>query len=209
MRKNGHSYTYISQKTGVSKSTLSGWLSAIPYIPNKMTIERIGKARAASAEWKAKRKIESFEKAGEEAKNEIGEITKRDLFMLGIGIYIGEGTKTNDSIRIINADPKIIRFAVKWFEQACGLSRKNFSLRLHLYPDNNTKRCIKFWSNSSGIPMSQFQKTYIDIRKDKKMFKRGKLLYGTAHLSIRSNGKKEFGVFLARKINAWIGEVLK
>ena len=129
--------------------------------------------------------------------------------MLGIGIYIGEGTKTNDSIRIINADPKIIRFAVKWFEQACGLSRKNFSLRLHLYPDNNTKRCIKFWSNSSGIPMSQFQKTYIDIRKDKKMFKRGKLLYGTAHLSIRSNGKKEFGVFLARKINAWIGEVLK
>ena len=209
LRKEGHSYNYISQQTGVSKSTLSGWLSGIPYTPNKITIERIGKARAASGRVKAKQKLDSIEKADAEAKNEIGEIKKRDLFMLGVGIYIGEGTKTNNIVRIINADPKIIKFAVKWFEEICGLSRDNFRIRLHLYPDNNIKKCIQFWSDISGIPLSQFQKTYIDIRKDKKMFKRGKLPYGTAHLSIKSNGKKEFGVFFSRKINGWIKEVLK
>ena len=209
LRREGYSYNYISEKTGVSKSTLSGWLSGIPYTPNKTTIERIGKARAASGHAKAQQKLISFENALVEAKKEIGEITKRDLFMLGIGIYVGEGTKTNDIIRVINADPKIIRFTVRWFEEICGLSRENFRIRLHLYPDNNIKKCINFWSNISGIPAGQFQKTYIDLRENKKMFKRGKLPYGTAHLSIRSNGKKEFGVFLARKINAWIGEVLK
>src|SRR3989338_5572381 len=109
LRKKGHSYNYISQQTGVSKSTLSGWLSSVPYTPNKITIERIGKARAASGRIKAKQKIESIEKAEAEAKNEIGEITKRDLFMLGIGIYIGEGAKTNNIIRVINANPKIIK----------------------------------------------------------------------------------------------------
>ena len=209
LRKEGHSYSYISQKTGMSKSTLSGWLFGIPYIPNQTTIDRIGKARAASGQVKAKIKIESIKKAEEEAKKEIGGLTKRDLFMLGIGIYIGEGAKTFDIVRVINADPKIIKFTVRWFEEVCGLSKKNFKMRLFLYPDNNIKQSVKFWSDVSGIPIDQFQKTHIDERKDKKIFKRGKLPHGTAHLNVISNGKKEFGVFLARKINAWIGEVLK
>ncbi len=209
LRKEGHSYGYISELTGMSKSTLSGWLHGVLYTPNKITVERIGKARAASSLVKAKIKIESTERAIEEAKKDIGGITKRDLFMLGIGIYTGEGTKTNDIVRVINADPKIIKFIVKWFKKIMGLQMENFRIRLHLYPDNNIKQCIKFWSVASGIPINQFQKTSIDERKNKKMLKRGKLPYGTAHLSIRSNGKKEFGVFLARKINAWMGEVLK
>ena len=209
LRKEGYSYNYISNKTRVSKSTLSGWLSGIPYTPNKTIIERIGKARAASGYAKAKQKLKSITDAGLEAKSEIGQLTKRYLFMLGIGIYTGEGAKTNGTVRVINADPKIIRFAVRWFKEACGLPKENFRIKLHLYPDNNIKECMKFWSNISGVPLQQFQKTYIDERKDKKIFKRGKLPYGTAHLSVRSNGKKEFGVFLARKINSWIEEVLK
>ena len=209
LRKEGYSYKYISEKTDIGKSTLSGWLSGIPYTPNKRTIERIGKARTASGFAKAKQKLKSIETAGREAKNDIGQLIKRDLFMLGIGIYIGEGSKTNDIVRVINADPKIIRFAVKWFEEVCGLPRENFRIRLHLYPDNDIRKSMGFWSNVSGIPIGQFQKTQIDLRKNKKILKKGKLPYGTAHLSVQSNGKKEFGVFLARKINAWIGEVLK
>lgn len=209
LRKDGYSYNYISSKTGVSKSTLSGWLAGVPYQPNQITIEKIGKARAASGHAKARQKLQSFESAERRAKSDIGKISKRDLFMIGIGIYIGEGTKTNDIVRVINADPKIIRFIIGWFEQVCGLVRENFRIRLHLYPDNNIENCIHFWSEISGIPVHQFQKTQIDLRENKKMSKRGKLPHGTAHLSIRSNGKKEFGVFLARRINAWIGEVLK
>ncbi|KKQ35848.1 MAG: hypothetical protein US50_C0004G0037 [Candidatus Nomurabacteria bacterium GW2011_GWB1_37_5] len=209
LRKAGHSYNYISEKAGISKSTLSGWLSKIPYKPNEETIDRIGKARAASGYAKSKMKLESIIKAEQEAVNDIGKITKRDLFMLGIGLYVGEGTKTHGIVRIINADPKIIKLAIKWFEKVCGLSRDNFRIRLHLYPDNNIKECIRFWSDFCGLPFGCFQKVQIDRRKDKKGFKRGKLPYGTAHLSVKSNGNKEFGVFLSRKINGWIKEVLK
>ncbi len=88
LREQGHSYSFISQKTGIPKSTLSGWLFNIPYVPNKITIQRIGKARAASGQVKSKIKIASIKRAEEEAKNDVGEITKRDLFMLGVGIYI-------------------------------------------------------------------------------------------------------------------------
>ena len=50
MRKAGYSYTYIKNKIGVSKSTLSSWLSKIVYIPNKETVNKIKQARNSAIE---------------------------------------------------------------------------------------------------------------------------------------------------------------
>src|SRR3989338_6939689 len=209
LREKGHSYQYIAKKIKVSKSTLSSWLSEIPYIPNEETIDRIGKARARAGQVKSQQKISSILNARDVARKDIGILSKRDIFMLGVGLYMGEGTKTQGIVRVINADPRIITFIIKWFKVVCGLQNENFKIRVHLYPDNNIEECLNFWSKTSTIPRTQFLKTQIDFRKDKKKFKRGKLPYGTAHLSVLSNGKKEFGVFLSRRINAWIEMVLK
>ncbi len=73
--------------------------------------------------------------------------------------------------------------------------------------DNDIKEALFYWSQAVGIPLAQFQQTQVDTRVGKKVSKRGKLPFGTAHLSIKSMGNKDFGVFLARKINAWIDEV--
>ncbi len=209
LRKSGFSYSYISEKVKITKGTLSAWLSNVPYVPNDEMILKMGKARTASGFAKHKLKLQSLDEANKQAKEDVGVLSRRDLFMLGLGLYIGEGTKTHNIVRVINANPKVMSFAVRWFKEVCGLKNSNFKLRLHVYPDNNINESIKFWSLATSIPENQFQKTYVDIRSGKKMFKRGKLPYGTAHLSIRSNGRREFGVFLARRINGWINEVLK
>ncbi len=209
LRKQGHSYNHILKYIPVSKSTLSYWLSDISYIPNKETVARIGKARAISGMAKSREKIKSIIAARQQAQKDIKYLSKRDLFMLGIGLYMGEGTKTHNITRIINADPRIIKFAIRWLKESCGLNTENLSLRIHLYPDNDIKKCLQFWSGTTNIPISQFQKTQIDRRRNKKMYKRGKLPYGTAHLTVKSNGIKEFGVFLFRRINGWLEEVLK
>lgn len=207
LRKSGFSYNYISNKIGVSKSTLSYWLVNIPYKPNEDTIARMGEGRLRSAIFKSEQKQKSITEAKKLAKEDIKNITDRDLFMLGIGIYIGEGAKTQNIIRIINADPNIINLSIKWFEEICGLEKNNFSLAIHLYLDNNIEESLHYWSKTTSIPIDQFGKTQIDQRLGKKISKRGKLPHGTAHLTIRSNGKKEFGVFLHRRIMAWINEV--
>ena len=209
LRREGHSYNYIAEKLKISKGTLSCWLCEIPYTPNKETLARIGKARIASNLAKHKIKLESFKQARGEAYKDRGEINNRDLFMLGVGLYIGEGSKTHDLVRVINANPKVIKLAIRWFKKIGGLTDSNFKIRLHLYPDNDTKKCIQHWSDETGLKSSQFHKVQIDLRQDKKMFKRGKVPYGTAHLSIVSNGEKRFGVYLARRINAWIDRVLE
>lgn len=208
LRRSGHSYNHISEMLGVSKSTLSGWLSDIPYTPNQETILRIGRALAASGAAKSRVKRESILSAKRKAREEIGKITPRDLHMIGLGLYIGEGMKSTQTTRFVNSNPAIVRFIIRWFLKVIGLRTENITIRLHLYPDSDEKGSLLFWSRTTNIPLSQFQKTQVDRRSDKKLKKAGKLPHGTAHVTIRSLGEKQFGVFLARRILGWSDVVL-
>jgi len=209
LRKNGYSYGDIMKKIKVSKSTLSYWLSSIKYIPNEEARLRISKARIAAITTKRNQRLNSIYDASITAKKDIGTLNKRDLFMMGLGIYIGEGTKTHNIVRIANSDPVIIKFMIKWFKEICGLGNENMMIRIHLYPDNNLEESENFWSKEVKLPRKNFFTSYIDTRKNKKKLKVGKSVHGTAHLCIKSSGKKEFGVLLSRKICAWINEVLR
>lgn len=209
LRKAGYSYTYIAQRTSVSKSTLSGWLASVSYKPNKETIDTIGKARTASGLAKSVLKLKSIDKARAEAKKEIGVFNNRDLFMLGIGLYIGEGSKSNNIVRITNSDYRVICLAIRWFSAAIGVPKSNFSIRIHMYPDGVEKDIINYWVKKTGIPLGQFKKSQVDYRIDKKVSRRGNLPYGTAHMTINSCGDKKFGVALFRKIEALSEEVFK
>ena len=204
LRKAGYSYSYIKRKIGVSKSTLCAWLSDLPYKRNQETIEVINRARLMSNEAKRAIKRKSLKEAGELALKDIGKFTKRDLFMLGIGLYIGEGSKTTNAIRVVNSDSKIIMTFIHWFKKIMNLQNINFSIRIHSYPDNNQEDTIIFWMKQTGLPRSAFLKTRIDTRTNKSKDNHGKLPYGTAHLTIRSAGHGNAGVFLLRKILAWI-----
>jgi len=208
LRHAGYSYSYIASKTGLSKSTLSDWLAAVPYSANKHTLDTIGKARATSGEAKTQVKQSSLFKARQEAENDIGILSKRDLFMFGIGLYLGEGSKTANVVRVVNSDVSVIRLAIAWFK-SLGVLRGQFGITLHLYPDSNVQKCLQFWSETTTIPLGQFAKPQIDRRKNKKANRAGKLPYGTAHLSVRSGGRKEFGVFFSRKILGWINSAMR
>jgi len=208
LRKQGYSYNYIVKHVPVAKSTLSDWLHDIPFTPNKYTLETIGKAHLASGAYKHNIRIKSLERAEKQARIDIGVLSKRDIMMLGLGIYIGEGSKTLNITRISNTDPRIIKLAIRWFDDSFGIRMKHLRLRLHIYPDSNEKECIEYWSDNTGIPKSQFFRSSIDARTNKRTSKKRKLPFGTAHLSVNSLGQEKFGVYIHRLIMAWINRVL-
>lgn len=208
MRKSGHSYNHIASKVGVSKSTLSVWLADVPYTPNPETVNRIGKARAASVEAKRRLKRETFERARQESQIDIRSVSARDLFMLGLGLYIGEGAKSPSATSFVNSNLAIMNLIIRWFTESIGLPKRNLRMRLHLYPDSDQEQSLEFWASQTGLSKDQFFRPVIDVRNDKKAIKSGKLPYGTAHLTVKSLGEKRFGVFLARKILAWSDRVL-
>jgi hypothetical protein len=153
--------------------------------------------------------MNSVLKADQYAKESIGVLSERDIFILGLGIYIGEGSKTGDCIRIANSDPRIIRFTMKWFKICFGLSDSNFKVRIHMYPDNNEDDVIEFWMKMLNIKKEAFYRSLFDNRLNKKRKNKNILPYGTAHLSIVSDGNKDIGTLLHRKILASIDSVLK
>ena len=62
----------------------------MPYSPHKEVVERISKARAVSRFKKHQNKMLSFVRAKLETEKEMGKISRRDLFLLGLGVYIGD-----------------------------------------------------------------------------------------------------------------------
>lgn len=204
LRKNGWSYNIISQRLGVSKSTLSDWLREIPYTPNETVARRVAAAPGKSAVVKNRKKLASIQEGKKLGAKDIGTLSERDLFMLGIGLYIGEGAKLYESVRMINSDPNVIRMTMKWFREICGLSTENFNVAMHLYPDTPEKAAMKYWSKLTGVPFSQFGKTQIDKREGKSENKKRKLPYGTVHVTIRSRGNPVHGRVLHRRIMGWI-----
>lgn len=208
LRKQGFSYSYIATETGLSKSTLSYHLNEIPYTPNGQTIHSVGIARARAGQTKTATKRATFINATKIAKRDIGTLTKRDLFMLGLGVYIGEGSKTQDIIRVVNMDYRVISLFIRWLG-GMGFTIDNFTIRIHLYPDSDIAKSEMYWHMKTGVPLCQFQKVYIDTRVGKDRKRNAKHPYGTAHVTVRSNGNKKQGVVFARRIGAWMEEVLR
>lgn len=205
-RREGYSYALISNKLGfvISKNTISDWVKDISYQPNQEVLERVNSALLKSVLYRHTQKLESIHRNTERAQAELGEISKRDLFMLGVGLYLGEGAKSYETIRMINADPDIIRLSILWFKEICGLSDENITITIHLYPDNDEHVYQKHWEKVTGLSAHQFHKFQVDRRENKSLKKRRKLPYGTAHLTIVSNGDSQKGVELHRRIMGWL-----
>ena len=203
LRDKGHSYGMIKEELGVSISTMSYWFSKRKYTPSVEALDRIKRGSSAFGIRRHNERVVNTNKTINEAINEIGKLTKRDIWMLGLGIYIGEGAKSIESVRIINSDPAVIKFSIQWFKQACGLTIENLIVSLFLYPDIDEQEAINYWCEVTGLPIENFRKTQYDRRKDKKIKMKNKSKYGTIQIRVRANNDPKKGVQLFRRISGW------
>lgn len=172
LRGKGYSYNQILRYITVSKDTLSRWCRDIKLTKRQKQklIERksLGQKKGSiiAAENKRKKRLELIEKIFDKSKKDIKTVSKRDQFIAGIALYAAEGDKTDGQGGFSNADPKIIKFMIAWFRKFCEIPKERFRGAIWLHEDRDEQKAKKFWSDLTGIPTSQFHKTY--IAKDKK-----------------------------------------
>ena len=198
LRDEGHSYKFIERKLGINRSTLSGWFKGRPFNPNQYTLDKIRNGPKVSAQKRIQHRIQNTQHAWDKAKQQVGTLTTRDLFMLGIGLYMGEGSKSVEIVRFSNADPNMIRTFITWMKNVFHLSNENFSLRIHSYPDINLNKVEQYWLSVTKLPQTALRRTIIDTRTTKVKEKIGKLPYGTAHITALAAGNSNYGVELFR-----------
>ena len=93
LRKEGMSYSEIKNRLSISKSTLSLWLRDLPLSDQRISElrdnnpKRIERYRNTMNQKREEKILQSYE----QAKHKLGKILKRDLFVGGIFLYMGEG----------------------------------------------------------------------------------------------------------------------
>ena len=106
--------------------------------------------------------------------------TKKDieLFNLGIGLFLGEGTKKNKfNVVLANSDPQILQLFLKFLRKICGVKERKIKAALNIFDDIDSKEAVNFWSKMTKIPMDRFNT--ITIRKSKGGTYKNKSRWGT------------------------------
>lgn len=184
----GLSYGEIKKKTGVSKGTLSFWLKGVVLKPEhrtKLYTKQIQTLSRGPQSQKERRKRE-IDKIVKSAKREIATPLSEQAFKLfGAALYWGEGSKGN-VFQITNSDPRLILFMVNWIEKIFLVKRGVLRARLNIYPQQNELEIKKFWSNLTGIPISNFGKSY--VKPLSSGYKKNNLYYGTIRIEVPRSG---------------------
>jgi hypothetical protein len=205
LRKKGLSIKAIEKKLNVSRSSVSLWVRNIKLTKeqleklylNKKTGGLKGSIIAAMNKIKKREKL--TKKLIEEGKKEVGKLSKRDRFILGIALYFAEGTKADKNVSFCNSDPKAIKFMVNWFTEFCQVPLEKFRCNIYLHDNLDEEKAKKYWSFLTKIPLSQFRKNYI-VKSKKKRFRKTVNPYGVFRITISD-------VNLHRKIMGWISGV--
>lgn len=208
LRDAGHSYKFIEKELGIRRGTLSGWFQGRPFNPNQYTLDKIRNGPKVSAERRIQARIERTQKVWKKAKLELGDLSPRDLLMLGIGLYMGEGSKTGNIIRFANSDPAMVKIFIAWSKRIFHLTDNNFTLRVHSYPDINIREIEKYWLSVTHLPKSCLRRAMIDTRSKVKE-KSGKLPYGTLHITVLAAGNSSHGVELFRLIQGYMKTIFE
>ncbi|HEY0979662.1 MAG TPA: hypothetical protein VGE23_02390, partial [Candidatus Paceibacterota bacterium] len=95
----------------------------------------------------------------EAGKKDVRTVSKRDVFMLGLGLYWGEGYKRgSQECALTNSDPAIIRIFLRWIDECYGVGMDRITARLtiNILYKEHVERIARKWSRETSIPLSQF-----------------------------------------------------
>ncbi len=207
LRKKGLSIKDIQKKLKISRSSASIWVRDVKLTKkqfNKLYLNRKTgalKGCIIAAKNKIKAREKSVKMLGEEGKKEVGRLSKRDEFIIGVALYFAEGEKRDGGVSFSNSDPRAIKFMVNWFRVFCKTPEEKFRCSLYIHDNLNEEEAKRFWSKLTGIPLHQFRKSYI-VKNNPNRFRKVKHKYGVLRVCMG-------GVVLHRKMMGWISGIFK
>ena len=190
LREEGLSINEICRRVHAAKSSVSLWVQDIKLTRAQ---EQELSSRGQKKEVIEKRRMTRLTRENmrrqiivDQARGEIREISKNNLFLMGICLYWDEGSKTRRSVvEFSNSDPRLIKVMKKFFKDICRIPDKKFRGHIHLHPHLNSHVAEKYWSRISGIPISQLFKTSQQHNRASQN-KKDSLPYGTFSIYVCS-----------------------
>ena len=110
------------------------------------------------------------------------------LYGIGIGLYWGEGTKSNKhSVRLGNTDPKLIKKFIDFLIVIYKIDTKKLKFGLQIFSDMSPKKAEEFWQKELNVSKNQFQKVIVTPSRGVGTY-RNKIKHGV--LTVYFNNRK-------------------
>jgi len=194
MRKRGQSIAAISETLSVSKSTVSVWCRNIALSESAMNkIAATGNIKATVAlmkysELKRKLRQEAEYESFNAGKTRLGNLSKRDIYCIGLGLYWGEGYKSgSQEFGFTNCDPQMILFYILWLRTVFNIKKSSLILRVSINQSHKFRVTAveEYWSKLLNIPLFQFSKTSLIKSQSKKIYSNNNSHMGTLRIKVR------------------------
>lgn len=204
-RKRGFSYSEIANLCGVSKGTVSNWLSKKAF-SKKVKQVNIARAAAGNArrikllnQAKGRERAKQTEAILKTARVEYKHYRHQPLFMTGLLVYASTGDATIRShIRLASTRIAPHRVIHRFAEQFLGMGRTDCHFWLLTSPHQTESVCIQHWNQALKLKPEQWYKNQIlDTQSSKPP-----LHFGVGNTIIGNT-------VLKQKLDLWIELALK
>ena len=186
LRRRGLSLKEIADKLGISKGSASVWCSDIKLSEKQIQnlhakmVRGSYSGRIIGANMQKEKKINKIRECSLKAKKDINGLRHKELFIAGLGLYWGEGSKKS-AVRFYNSDPEAIKFMMRWFRDVLKIEEDRFLMYININQIHNKrlKAVVRYWSEITNIPENQFRKPSLIKAKSKKTYSNFSNHYGT------------------------------
>ncbi|HEY7324083.1 MAG TPA: hypothetical protein VH520_04585 [Streptosporangiaceae bacterium] len=210
LRARGYSMLEIAAELGVSKSSVSLWTRDLPRV-GRISDEEIRYRKSANAKafWavESPRREMRRQAISDQAAAQIGQLTNREVLIVGAIAYWCEGTKNkpyrrDNRVIFVNSDPKLILFFLH-FLSVVGIERERIRCQVAIHESADVAGAQRFWQQLTGLPGEQFRRPVLKQHNPKTTRKNtGDSYHGCIAITV---GK---ATELYRQIEGWASAVM-
>ncbi|GDY44976.1 hypothetical protein SANT12839_058580 [Streptomyces antimycoticus] len=164
MRLQGMTYDRIQLELGCSKSSISLWVRDLPK-PDRPPRTREEASAIAKRGWEATLRQREIERQRTKlaAAREVGELTDRELFLVGVGLYWSEGAKSKphnptERATFINSDPDMIQLYLAWLS-LLGVEPERLRYRVMIHESAQVADAERYWAEAIGADVTALERT--------------------------------------------------
>ncbi|MEV6422930.1 hypothetical protein [Streptomyces sp. NPDC051662] len=202
LRLKGLTYDQIQVELGCSKSSISLWVRDLPKPERREPAEQAKLAARKRWDHELAVRDEQREKTKAAAAAEIGAMSDRELFLLGVGLYWAEGTKDKpydrrETVIFVNSDVGMIQVYLAWLD-LLGVRRDRVRYRVMIHESADAEAAEQYWADQVRADVSTFQKTTLKKHNPKTVRKNvGETYRGCLVVRVAQ------GAELYRRIEGW------
>lgn len=192
LRNQGKSIRDITKIIKVSKSTVSIWCNDI-FLSNlqkenlnKIDLVKLKKGSLIAGENRKKERINRVKYYQSIGIRKIGNLSKRELFLIGAALYWAEGDKKQRRVVFINSDPEMVLIFVNWLNVCLNIPKDRLYCRIEINQihQNRFLDIQNYWSNLTNIPINQFRQPSFKKSKVNKIYQDDQDYYGSLQITV-------------------------